>query len=234
MRNYFKAPYLVIALMLTSIGYLVSCTHDDEILSLAGSKIERGTQVLSFPGDSKVTFDKTHSNVGWETMYLGGLSLLTGRFDTLGFTSFNFDEADPTKTNFEAWVWLNRVNTSEPGRDKGCLAGNGTTSTFGTTVAMTTEPANIAKIKTTSVELSPADKGYIVKFDLTFHGSTKNLTGKLSYLGKTVSGTGATAKNVYGFSLDFQFLAKTDFAIVSNSIADLITVKANAIFRQTQ
>src|SRR6187455_3200707 len=116
MRNIIKLPYVYIALCITSMGYIVACTHDDEILSLAGSKIERGTQVLSLT-DSKVTYDKTHSNVGWETMYLGGLSLLTGRFDTLGFTSFNFDEADPSKTNFEGWVWINRVNTSEPGRD---------------------------------------------------------------------------------------------------------------------
>ena len=220
--------------MLASIGYLVSCTHDDEILSLAGSKIERGTQVLSFPGDTKVTHDKAHSNVGWETMYLGGLSLLTGRFDNFGFTTFNFDEANPANTNFETWVWLNSVNTSEPNRDHGCLAGNGSTSTFGTTMAMTTEAANIAKIKTTSVELSPADKGYIVKFDLTFHGVTKSLTGKLLYSGKTVTGTGATAKNVFGFNFEFQMLAKTDFAILSDNIADLVSVKCNAIFRQTQ
>ena len=227
MRNIIKLPYIYIALCITSMGYIVSCTHDDEILSLSHSNIVRGTQVLSL-NDTKVTYDKTHSNVGWETMYLGGLSLLTGRFDTLGFTSFNFDEANPSKTSFEAWVWINRVNTSEPGRDKGCLQ-----TTFNVNTGMTTEAANVAKVKTTSVEFSPADKGYIVKFDLTFHGVTKNLTGKLSYAGKTVTGTGATEKNVYGFSFDFQMLAKTDFAIVSNNIADLVTIKCNAIFRQT-
>jgi len=228
MRNFIKVPYLIIALLLTSFGYIVSCTHDDEIISMAGPKIERGTQMLSLT-DSKVSFDKTHSNVGWETLYLGGLSLLTGRFDTLGFTSFNFDEAKPANTNFEGWVWVNRVNTSEPGRDKGCLQ-----TTYGVNTTMTTEAANVAKIKTTSVELSPSDKGYIVKFDLTFHGVTKSLTGKLSYSGKSITGTGSTAKNVFGFGFDFQILAKTDFGIVSNNIADQVTVKCNAIFRQTQ
>lgn len=229
MRSSIKTPILIGALLITSFGYIVSCRHDNEILSLSsGSKIERGTQVLSLT-DPKVSFDKTHSNVGWETMYLGGLSLLTGRFDTLGFTTFNFDEANPANTNFEAWVWINRVNTSEPGRDKGCLQ-----TTYGVNTSMTTDVANIAKVKTTSVELSTTDKGYIVKFDLTFHGVTKSLTGKLNYSGKTVTGTGATAKNVYGFSFDFQFLAKTDFQIVSNNIADQVTVKCNAIFRQIQ
>ncbi|HYK57150.1 MAG TPA: YceI family protein [Flavisolibacter sp.] len=228
MRSFIKTPYLIIALFISSMGYIVSCTHDDEILSLAGPKIERGTDVLSL-NDSKVSFDKTHSNVGWETMYLGGLSLLTGRFDTLGFTSFNFDEANPANTNFEAWVWINKVNTSEPGRDKGCLQ-----TTFNVTPDMGNVAANIAKIKTTKVTLSTTDKGYIVDFDLTFHGVTKSLTGKFYYSGKTVTGTGAAAKSIYGFSFDFQFLAKTDFAIISNNIADKITVKCNGIFRQTQ
>lgn len=226
MRNSFKNPYLIIVLLFTILGCVISCKHDDEILSLAGPKIERGTEVLSLT-DARVSFDKTHSNVGWETMYLGGLSLLTGRFDTLGFTTFSFDEANPANTNFEAWVWINRVNTSEPNRDKGCLQ-----TTFGVNTGMGNEAANIAKIKTTKVELSTADKGYIVSFDLTFHGVTKSLTGKLNYSGKSITGTGATEKTVYGFSFDFQFLAKTDFGIVSNNIADKITVKCNAIFRQ--
>lgn len=227
MRNFIKTPYLIIALLLTSFGYIVSCTHDDEIISSAGPKIERGTQTLSLT-DTKVSFDKTHSNVGWETAYLGELSILSGRFDTLGFTTFNFDEANPANTSFEAWVWINRVNTSEPGRDKGCLQ-----TTFGTTTSMTNEVANIAKIKTTAVELSTTDKGYIVKFDMTFHGVTKSLTGKLNYSGKSVTGTGSTAKNVYGFGFDFQFLAKTDFGIVSTNVADKVSIKCNAIFRQT-
>src|SRR5215208_5391388 len=183
MRKSFKTPYLIIALFLTSMGYIVSCTHDDEIISAAAPKIVRGTQVVSLT-DSKVSFDKSHSNMGWETAYMGGLSTLTGRFDTLGFTSFNFDEADPTKINFEGWVWVNRVNTSEPGRDKGCLQ-----TTYGVNTGMTTDAANVAKIKSKFVEFSTSDKGYVVKFDFTFHGVTKELIGKLSYDGKIVTGT---------------------------------------------
>lgn len=214
-------------IMLSGLMYISSCTHDNELLVSNGPKIERGTQVLKFPSDTKVTHDKSHSNVGWETPYLGGLSMLTGRFNTFGFTTFNFDEANPANTNFDAWVWINSVNTSEPGRDGGCLQ-----TTFGTTVTMTTETANVATIKSKSVELSTTDKGYIVKFDFTFHGVTKELTGKLMYDGKTETGSGATLKYVYGFSFDFQFLAKTDFLISSTSIADNINVKCNAIFRQ--
>ena len=228
MRLKNKAYLFALVILFSGYAYM-SCTHDDLLVASNGPKISRGTQKLNFITDPKVSFDKAHSNVGWETAYLGGLSLLTGRFDTLGMTSFNFDESNATGISFEAWVWVNRVNTSEPARDKGCLQ-----TTFGVTTSMTTEPANVAIIKSKSVELSTTDNGYIVKFDLTFHGVTKELTGKLTYDGLIVTGSGATAKNVYGFSFKFQFLAKTDFGIVSNNIADLVGIKCNAIFRQTQ
>lgn len=219
---------LALLVLITGYGYMIGCTHENELLISSGPKIERGTLVLTFPSDGSVAYDKTHGNVGWETPYLGGLSILTGRFNTFGMTTFNFDEANPANTKFEAWVWVNSVNTSEPGRDGGCLQ-----TTFGTTTAMTSDAANVATIKSKSVELSTTDKGYIVKFDLTFHGVTKELTGKLLYDGVVTTGTGATLKNVYGFSFDFQFLAKTDFGIVSTNVADNITVKCNAIFRKS-
>lgn len=218
---------LGLLVLLTGFGYIFSCTHKNELLISSGPKIERGTLVLKFPSDGTVSYDKTHGNVNWETPYLGELSVLTGRFNTFGMTTFNFDEDNPANTNFEAWVWVNSVNTSEPGRDGGCLQ-----TTFGTTKDMTNDAANVATIKSKSIEKSTSDKGYIVKFDLTFHGATKELTGKLMYDGMQTSGEGATLKKVYGFSFDFQFLAKTDFGIVSNNVADNISVKCNAIFRQ--
>jgi polyisoprenoid-binding protein YceI len=221
--------FAILATLIAGYAYIASCTHEDSLIQSNGPAIARGTQVLQFPSDTRVSFDKQHSNVGWETAYLGSLSLLTGRFDTMGITALNFDEVNPANINFEAWVWINKVNTSEPRRDTGCLQ-----TTFGTTNKMTTDPANIVTIKSKTVEFSPTDNGYIVRFDFTFHGVTKELTGKLFYDGLTATGSGATAKNVLGFSFNFQFLAITDFGIVSNNIADQITVKCNAIFRQTQ
>jgi polyisoprenoid-binding protein YceI len=223
----FNNKILLLFVVITSFGFLSGCTHENELLITSGPKIERGTLVLNYPSDAGLSYDKTHGNVGWETPYLGGLSVLTGRFNTFGMTTFNFDEANPANTNFEAWVWVNSVNTSEPGRDGGCLQ-----TTFGTSKTLTTETANLAIIKSKSVENSTSDKGYIVKFDLTFHGATKELTGKLMYDGLITTGSDATTKNVYGFSFDFQFLAKSDFGIVSENIADNITVKCNAIFRK--
>ena len=188
------------------IGYVVGCTHDDSVPSSNGSNIVRGNLKVSTP-------------------YLGATSPLTGRFDNFGFYSFDFDESNAAGIHFSAWVWLNTVNTSEPGRDDGCLLG-----TFGTSSGLTTETANLATITSTSVTLSTTDKGYNIKADLTFHGVTKQVSAKLDYVGTTLSG----AANVYGFSLQFQMLAKTDFAIASTSIADAVDVKCNAQLNVTQ
>lgn len=222
-----QAPLLIVALMIGSFAYLTSCEHDDTVIGGSGSTIVRGTEKMGLT-DPKVAFDKSHSNVGWETAYIGNTSLLTGRFNAFGMTSFEFDEQNAAGISFESWVWINSVNTGEPGRDGGCLQ-----TTFGTTTSMTTELANVAVIKSKSVELSTKDKGYIIKCDITFHGVTKEVIAKLNFMGKGQSGSGATLKNVYGFNLEFSFNAKTDFLIASNNIADNVTVKCNAVFRQT-
>lgn len=218
---------LLFLLVTAGTLYMTSCRHEDQILSSNGPAIERGTQTLNLPADTKLSFEKSHSNVMWETPYMGLLSTLTGRFDTFGVTKFIFDEANAANTSFECWVWLNRVNTSEPGRDKGCLQ-----TTFGVNTSMTTDVANVAKFTSTKVELSTTDKGYIVTGDLTFHGVTKSVTGKMFYLGKATTGSGATLKYKYGVSFTYQFLAITDFGIVSTNIGDQVTIRCDAIFTQ--
>ncbi|MDX2045429.1 MAG: YceI family protein [Chitinophagaceae bacterium] len=225
LKNLF--PLLSAAIILLGYAMLAGCTHDDNVIKGSGANIVRGNEKLTLT-DPKVSFDKSHSNIGWESVYLGTTALLTGRFNNFGFTSFNFDESNANGINFEAWVWLNTVNTSEPGRDQGCLLG-----TYGTALGKTTETENLAIIKSKFVELSLTDKSYFVKADLTFHGVTKEVTAKLSFDGKGQTVRNGVTQNVYGFSLSFQFLAKTDFLISSTNIADNVKVSSNAIFRQS-
>jgi polyisoprenoid-binding protein YceI len=209
-----------------SLGYIISCTHDDEILDIPTvTEPKRGTDIVKVVDGW--AFDKSHSNVNWETAYMGAAAMLTGRFNQFGFRAFSFDEANAANTNFEAWVRLNTVNTGEPGRDAGCLLG-----TFGTATGKVDEVENLAVVKSKSIEPSKTDKGYIVKCDLTFHGVTKEVTAKLSYTGKTrIEAT--TPYDVVGFTLEFQMLAKTDFAIVSTSVADKVTITCNAQFKKS-
>jgi polyisoprenoid-binding protein YceI len=153
MRNSKERILGLLIVVFSVVGYVAGCTHDDQILASSGSDIQRGEQKVTLT-DPKQTFDKAHSNVQWSTAYLGSTSLLTGRFDNFGVTSFAFDESNADGINFEAWVWLNAVNTSEPGRDEGCLL-----ETFGTDASLTTEDENLAIIKSKSVTLSTTDKG---------------------------------------------------------------------------
>jgi len=210
--------------------YLVSCTHDDITLpdgSSNGSNIVRGTENIGFK-DGKTTFDKVHSNVNWSTPYLGEVSILTGRFNTFGFNKFNFQEDTPDSIYFEAYVYLNTVNTSEPGRDQGCLI-----STFGTSLAAGYVDSNLAIIKSKGVAFSTTDKGYIVTADLTFHKVTKEITAKMDFAGKTTETFNGSTFDVYGFNLAFSILAKTDFGIQSTSIADNVDIKCGAAFKHT-
>lgn len=224
-----KSRILPLAIFMFGIlAYMASCRKTDDPAVVTPPTITRGTENVTLT-NTKTTFDKSHSNVNWSTSYLGSLSQLTGRFNSFGMTTFNFEESNPAATNFEAWVYINTANTSEPGRDYGCLQ-----TTFGVDTTMREQAANKAIIKSKSITYSTTDKGYIVKFDFTFHGVTKELTGKLNYSGHATTGTGATLKDVYGFTFDFQFLAKTDYLITSTNIADLIDIKCDGIFRKVQ
>jgi len=116
-------------------------------------------------------------------------------------------------------VYLNSVNTGEPGRDGGCLL-----ETFGTSAGAGKVDSNLAIIKSTKVEFSTTDKGYIVTTDFTFHGVTKEVKAKMDYVDKLDQVT----YFVYGFRLEFSILAISDFGINSSSIADNVDIKCAA------
>ncbi|HEX6332784.1 MAG TPA: hypothetical protein VFZ78_01080, partial [Flavisolibacter sp.] len=171
MRRFIKTPFLIIALFVVSMGYIVGCKHDDEIVSSGGPKITRGTNV-HLPGNmtsgnpDEWKFDKSHSSVLWETNYVGASGLLTGRFNQFGvanvtpalMTTYNttsqplkdsswaFYENEPEKTYFNGYVQINTSNTGEPGRDAGCnISAMGTTAIVAGTQNLTV--TNLAKIK---------------------------------------------------------------------------------------
>ncbi|PKV66869.1 YceI family protein [Pontibacter ramchanderi] len=218
--------FFLTAMILISGLVYTGCTHEDDIAPSAGNKIERG-QASYTTGVDKWKLDKTHSSVLWETAYLGSGGLLTGRFNNFGVTSLKFEESNPENIAFEGWVRLNTVNTGEPGRDAGCLLG-----TFGTAAGLTDEANNLATLKSKKVEFSKTDKSYIVTFDMTFMGRTKEYTGKLNYVPKaTIPASGTAAEyQIFGLQMEFQFMAKTDFGVVSTNIADKVGVTLNMNF----
>jgi len=84
---------LVLLILVSGYGYIISCTRDNDLLE----KIEitppfvanRGNNV-HLPGNmtkgnpDEWKFDKHHSSVLWTTSYVGASGLLTGRFNSFG------------------------------------------------------------------------------------------------------------------------------------------------------
>lgn len=235
-----------ILFILLSIGFLtIQCQHDDEdIIPIKGpDPITHGEESFNCTDCTPLTtngatadfnaggvpvgswyFDKSHSSVLWETPYKVFGSMLTGRFNYFAVKSLTFNEASPATIAFEGYVRLNTVNTGEPGRDGGCLL-----STFGTESTKTSEPENLAVIKSipNSGKYSTTDASFIVEANMTFNGVTKPVTLKLFY--NPLSDQGSY--NMVGLTAQFDFLALSQFGIVNSNIDDKVTVKMNLNFK---
>jgi polyisoprenoid-binding protein YceI len=252
---------LILLILLSGYGYMVSCTRDNDLIvpvQLTKPFVpNRGNAVL-LPGNmtagnpAEWKLDKVHSSVLWSGAYIGAAGLLTGRFNQFGMhnvvdaemlnyitagqplkdSSWAFYENDPSKTYINGYVQINTSNTGEPGRDAGCNISNlGTSAIVAGTQNLTV--TNLAKIKSTKVELDPGSNGYIVTLDLTWQGKlaqpfTKSIVGKLNYVPRATI-AGATPYDVFGLQLTFQF-NKADFGIVSTSIGDKIAIECNMNF----
>ena len=188
---------LLLVVLISGFGYIVSCTHDNSFPpppASTGFTPTRGTNIHT-PGNmtagniNEWKLDKVHSSVLWSTSYVAAAGLLTGRFNQFGMhdvvpaeminyvtagqpvkdTSWAFNEADPSKTYINGYVQINQSNTGEPGRDAGCnVSGLGTVAIVVGTQNLTL--TNLAKIKTTKVEFDPLSADYIVTFNLTWQG----------------------------------------------------------------
>lgn len=233
MKRVKLATLLLATSALAGFTYFASCTHKDTLeVAPPKKEIVRGNDVVKL--SDGWSWDKSHSNVMWETPYDGVGALLTGRFNQFGITTMEFDEANPEKIKFEGWVRLNTVNTGEMGRDTGCLL-----KTFKTAKGKVDEPENLATIKSKTVKFNPEDTSYIVTADLTFMGITKEVEGILTYSGTTrfdIGQLGSNTKvtNICGLNFKFNFLAKSVFGIVSTSIADNVDIIVNTQYKMTE
>jgi len=228
-----KLRLITAAFMVLTVGLLVmQCQHDDsaEVPVVGPGPIEHGEEIIPCTGCNTVPagggiwyHDKSHSNVMWETQYKTFGSLLTGRFDFFVVDALNFDEGVPANITFEGHVRLNSVNTSEPGRDDGCLL-----ATFGTDLDNVDEPANLATLKSIAGtgRYSTSDAGFLVDANFTFLGITKEVTVKMYFAPKNDIGTAFMA----GLNSEFD-IKKADFLPNDTNIGDIVRIKINSLMR---
>lgn len=251
---------LILIVLLSGYGYLVSCTHDDEILPppvVTGAVFTPGQDVF-LPGNmtagnsSEWKLDKSHSSVLWSGAYVGAAGLLTGRFNQFGMhdildaeminynttgqplkdSSWAFYENDDSKSYFNGYVQMNQSNTGEPGRDGGCnISALGTTPVVAGVQNLTI--TNIARIKTTKVTFDPTTGDYIVNLNMTWQGKLASPVTKalVGRLKVIKRSTIAGAAPYDVFGLQLSFqFNKTDFGISSTSIGDKIDIQCNMNF----
>ena len=249
---------LIVLLVLISFGgYIVSCTHENQTLpppSTGTPDIKRGDGVF-LPGNltagdtSSWKFDQAHSSVLWTANYLGATTALTGRFNQFGVSSITdaqkkqypttgqpikdsswaFYENDPTKTYFNGYVQMNTSNTSESGRDGGCYLGYVGAPKLITNTQNLID-SNIALIKTTKVEFDPNSNGYICTMTMTWQvllSAPKDTT----VTGKLTYNKRTTVGtyDVFGLQLSFSFNCRT-FGMTTTEVGDLITLQCNIGF----
>jgi len=251
---------LILLIVISGYGYLVSCTRDNDLIVPVQITqpfvATRGTNVhlpgTMTAGDKDMwKMDKVHSSVLWSGAYVGAAGLLTGRFNQFGMhdvtaaemqnytatgqplldSSWAFYENDPSKTYFNGYVQTNTSNTGEPGRDAGCNIGNlGTTAIVAGVQNLTV--TNLAKIKSKKVEFDPESNGYIVTLDMTWQGKlAQPHTETLVGKLKYITRNTPTGATYDVFGLQLTFqFKKSDFGITSTSIGDNITVECNMNF----
>ena len=92
MRHFNHKIQLVLVFFFSSLGYFLSCTHDNSFPPPPASNtvvITRGNNIF-LPGNlttgvpTEWKMDKAHSSTLWSTSYVAAAGLLTGRFNQFG------------------------------------------------------------------------------------------------------------------------------------------------------
>jgi polyisoprenoid-binding protein YceI len=252
--------FLALLVLLSAIGYIASCTHDNELPPPPAStsiKFTAGADVF-LPGNmtagnaAEWKLDKAHCSVLWSTNYVGAAGLLTGRFNQFGMhdvldaemqnysttgqplkdTSWAFYEGDDSKTYFNGYVQINTSNTGEPGRDAGCNITNlGTTAIVSGVQNLTI--TNVARFKSTKVTFDPSTGDYIVNLNLTWQGKLTSVLTKplVGRLKYIKRATIAGAAPYDVFGLQLSFQFNCrDFGITTTNIADKVDIQCNMNF----
>lgn len=204
----------------------------------------------TFDIDTSWSFDKSHSNVNWQSRYYDFSStMLTGRFNNFNFNpKFHFHETNLGATGCDFWVQLSTFNTGETGRDGlGKCGPNYLGVVYLDSNKTQVNPlADTAKFHLNSITVDAHD-GYIMHGTLTLNryrppsgfadGTpiTKNVDVHLSYNGVRdfdSNNDGTTDKFRAGFTATFSF-NRSDFMDINSTIPYWPVPKASEAITNT-
>lgn len=247
--------------MQKSMGFTFTTASDYEVTLKKNDSQTVAVELVSNTSDGTAVidladgweWDNTHSMIAFEFPYDVENAPFSGHFGEVGWENLKFDEANPSNTDFTAWVYLPSIETGSPtippghGRDdiNGCIMG-----TFGLELneadtmdngyypedaAMTDDNTGTGYARIKSKTVSAYGNGYKAICDFTFHGFTKEVTLYFDYIdgfeGEDRSGNPTKFSSLEGF---FKFNALADYEIDSGHVGDAeVTVKVSLQFTKT-
>ncbi len=230
------APVIGVGLLLLGGLLFTQCTKEDAVNPIQGTDV---TGEVAINTATDWGLDKTHSSVNWKTAYFGDQAFLTGKFTSFTL-DVNFDQADLANSTMAATVALNTCNTGEPGRDNlgKCLNGYLGVAHNGDTLADgSLDPAgidansNVASF--TSDNITVYGNGYKATGDLVFKGETSTVDFIFTHFAeKDYSANQDGSRIRASFNGSFDLKAKSIHGVTSSSIADIVTVEVNGVFRK--
>lgn len=231
----------------------INVTQDMSLVSVGqtGTEVIQATYVwdavqVKYVNSGAYVFDNAHTSVQFQFPYRGAEGDFKGSFMQVSKFNFTFDAANLATSSIEAQIDLSSINTGTPGgRDTqpvtsgatfqplttfvkgklGCISG-----TFGITADdAVADPATItndvdryAKFTSTSIEVY--GDGYLAKGNLVFHGVTLPVGLVFKYVAPFTDTSVTPNKKYVSFEGKMTIKAKTDYLIVSSSVADLVTI----------
>ena len=227
-----RKPVLWMVALFTAALLFSQCTEDNVVKELTAQDVTGEYAINTVDGSWR--FDKSHSNVRWQTAYVGDQALLTGRFNSF-LAMVDFDQADLANSSIAGWVVVSTSNTGEPGRDgfgkcgprylgvehNGDTLGDGSLDPDG--IIAETDSAYFS-----SKSIVALGSGYKATGTFTFNGVSTDLDLIFKYITETDYSDPPDGSNVRAsFTGEFVFPAKSVYGVTSSSIGDLVTVSLN-------
>ena len=168
-----------------------------------------------------LSFDTSHSNVGFSVPIAGGLAQVSGKFSQFS-VKLDFDETDVTKSTVEATIKVDSINTGIDRRDSHLK----TADFF--------DMEKYPEITFKSKKVAKKGNDYVLTGDFTMHGVTKEISFPFTIDGNCYNQKAKSVTPPCGFNAKLK-LDRRDYGITygrkddPNFIGNVIDVNLNLL-----